>query len=246
MIKNKLYITMMGVFLVVGIYHLSTSALEVDYTPDAMAATANMAPSAACTDPTITSFQGSLAYTVTFSAPSAASGATASATAVLSSGVNGEGNPTVAAALIGSGGIAGKVITANPMPGGKLAGLQCQASTGSMQLKANGDGTDNTNVDFYVGNLADADNVITAGDRVDDAPSGTPDTLFGTSGQINTTKPVDGAATDFDTNNNGEITFGGASEAATGSELKMLVDVTNYNVTAGTDTETLTITMAPE
>jgi hypothetical protein len=240
--KNKLFIGLMSVFLVVGIYHLSTSALEVDYTPDAMAATVTMAPSNACTDPTITAFTGSLAYTITWSAPAAATAATPSATAVLSGAVNSDSAGTVTATHATNG----ATLLSSATPTAKLAGLQCQTGTSSLQSKANGDGTDNTSFSVYIVTQADSATASPiAGDQVDTDPAATPQVLFGTGGSISTSKPTDGAASDANASTDGETSMSG-TETTSGTQMKTIVDVTNYNVAAATDTETLTLTFAPE
>lgn len=243
--KNKLIIGLMSVFLAVGMYHLSTSNLEMDYVPDVMAVTATMAPSAACTDPTIASFQGQLAYTVTWAAAAAGSASSPSASAVLSNAVNGETGNGVVATLNGAGAPLGMVILTSTTPTGKVGGLQCQTSVGATKVEGNGDGTDNASFDIAVSNLADADTGYTAGDKYDSKPALTPGVLFGTGGTIAAALPTDGGG-ETDAALNGEIAFGTATEANGGSELHSIIDITNYNVAAGTDIETLTIKTTPQ
>jgi hypothetical protein len=214
---------------------------RVDYqlTANALAETDTSAISAACTDETVTAFVPGLAYTITWTSPARGAAATPSATANLSNGINSDSNPTITATLNCTGCGAGEVVLTNQSSKKKLAGLQCQ-ELADAKLEAHGDGTDNTKFDIGVSNIADSDTIWTAADQVDNATSGAKDVLFGTSGQIATSVLTDGS--DNDSATNGEIDFGGASEAAGASQTAIKVDISDYDVQAGTDTETLTYT----
>lgn len=231
----------MGLFLGVGTYHMAEERLEIQYVPDVMAAVAETGPAVACTDPSIAAFQGSLAHTVTWAAPNAAGASTPSATSVISNPVNGDTAPSVVATLNGLGAASGFVILTSRFPTGKIGGLQCQTTTDELKIEAHGDGTDNIKFEVALQNVADAENIYTAGDKCDDAPSTAKDVLFGTSGQINTTLLLDGTR-DYDGANDGEITYGGTNETNGAMETHIMVDVVEYNVDPSPDTETMTFT----
>lgn len=231
----------MSLFLLIGVYHLAASNLEVDYIPDVMAATQTTTPSAACTDPLVAEFQGDLDFTITWGAAAAPAASSPSATAVISAAVGGQAAPAVTATLNAAGAPAGSVLLTTSFPDGKLGGLQCQTTVDDLKLEANGDGVNNASFEVYLGNIADADNAFTASDQVDTAAATAKDVLYGTSGQISGTLLLDGTR-DVDAVQNGEIIWGSSTEANGGMELKVTVDAVEYNPAAGTDTETITIT----
>lgn len=195
--------------------------------------------SAACTDPTTTALVPGVDYSITWSAPSRAAAATASATSTLTDPINGESNPAVALNQFTTGALAGSVMLVHPMPQQKLAGLQCKPQSRAT-LEAHGDGVDDPNINILVSNLADANDSYTAGDQVDDNASAAPAMLFGTGGQIVGSALIDGS--DQNSVNDGEIAFGGSVEANGGAEFHVGIRVTNYDVQAASTTETLTFT----
>jgi hypothetical protein len=233
--NNTILLGVITLMLAVGAYGIS-SHVEMEMATDAIAASATSAQSAACTDPTAAAFMPAVDYTITWSTPSASTAASASATAVLTTEVNADTSPIVTATLNGTNVTAGHVLLNHTTPKLKMAGLQCQAVSGS-KLEAHGDDTDNTNITIALSNLADDDTTYTSGDQVDDALSTMADVIFGTAGQISVTDLADGS--DDDSSTNGDIVFG-TSESAGGTETKIMVNVTNYDVAAGTDLETLT------
>lgn len=240
--KNKIIMGLMSLFLVIGVYHLAENNLEVDYIPDVMAVTATATPSAACTDPTISAFQGDIDTTITWSAPGAAAASTPSCSTAINAQVHSEAAPACTPTLNATGGTSGFVVVTYTFPRGKIAGNQCQTGVDDSKLEVHGDGVNNTSFDVAVSNLADADNIYTAADQVDTAAATAKDVLFGALGQISTTLLLDGTRDD-DAILNGESVWGGAAtEANGGMQNAIMVDVTEYNTTAATDTETITIT----
>lgn len=244
-IKDKKLIGVVAFVLMGGFYHLSQKVWQVDYVPDVMAAVATTGPSVACTDPNIAAFQGSLAYTITWAAASAGNASNPSATATLSNPVNGDTAPTIAATMNGSGAAAGFVILTSTSPSGKIGGLQCQTNTDELKIEIHGDGVDNTKFDFALQNMADANNIYTGAQQCDNATSTAKDVLFGTSGQISTNLMLDGTR-DFDGVADGEIMYGGTNETHGAMEIHLMVDFVEYNVVAGTDTETMTFTLTTQ
>lgn len=239
MSKKILHIAMAALLAIGGIGLYNNS--EMTLSEEALAAAASGSTSAACTDQTSAAFVPAIAYTLTWSAPAAAvSALTPSCTVALSSAVNAEANPTCTATLLSTGFVIEHIQT----PIMKVGGLQCQA-LGFTNLEVHGDGTSQAALAIAIGNLADSNTAdIASGDRVDDNGSGAKAVMFGTSGLIQTTLLGDGSDNDSSAVN-GELTFGGTVESAGGSEMKIKLDVSNYNVDAATDTESLTFTFTP-
>lgn len=236
--KMKIMIALGGLLIGIGAYFLKAN-MEVDYTTDALAGTAPTSlQTVACTDPTQTASVPAVDYTITWTL-SATADPVPAASLVLTGPVMSDTAPTVIATLNATGAAAGSVTLTNPTSQMKIDGIACQAVS-QAQLQVNGDGTDNTNFDVAIQNLADANGIYTAADKVDDAPSTTKDMLFGTSGQIQAGLITD--VGDRTAVSDSQIQFGGTTETAGGSETHNQVDITNYDVTSGTDRETLTFT----
>lgn len=236
--KRKIVGILGGLLMAIGAWFLKGN-IQIDYTADVLAATDTSAVSTACTDPTATGFIPDIAYTVTWAAPAAGTApALGTATGVLTGPVMSDSNPTVTPTLNGGGAPAGFVVLTHQSPFMKLDGLACQAVS-QASLQAQGDGADNASFDIAISNLADVDTGYTAADKVDE--DAVADTLFGTSGQIQVGLVTD--ASDRTSTTNSMVEFGGAVEANGGSEMHVIIDVTNYDPQAGTDVETLTFTI---
>lgn len=246
--KSKIMVPVLGLFLAVGVYQLSSN-MDMDYATDAEAATATTLATVTCTDPTQAAFAPNLAYTYAVPAPQANGLAAAggAGTAVISNAVNAEGNPTVNSVLNPVNATAGQILMRIVTPAVKLGGLLCQTGVGGVaSMTAYGDGAttnDSALVDVAIGNLADADGTWTAADKLDAVLSTAPTTMFGTSGQV---QAGISDASDSVGANDGEVVFGGGTETTGGSEMKVLLDASNANPTAAAgDNETFTHTLTP-
>jgi hypothetical protein len=182
---------------------------------------------ASCTDPTAASFTPDQTITLTAANPSASSfdcQTIFNFSIALTGAVNSDSNPSDPESTIACS--SGEVRAYWSHPSHKLAGLQCQASSGSSQLTVAGDATDNTAVSYRIGNSS---STFATATQVDN--DATADTLYGTSGIISTSALSDGS--DGDSTVNGEIVFGGSS-----IRFHSALDFSNYNLSS--DTEALT------
>lgn len=236
-------------------YQLSRN-VEVGLTSDADAESQAAVVAVACTDPAPNAFMPKVTYTIAWPAAAAPSLSivddTAITTEALSNNAAGEGAvnsdaaQTVHTSLNTS--TAGYVVLSNLSPKMKIGGLQCQTSTSEASLLVHGDGNNNLQFDVAISNIVDNDTGYTSADKVDTTSSpANGKLLFGAVGdgdaQIFASRHTDGSTggddQDDDALLNGEIAFGSA-EVSGGTEMHSIVDVTNYNVSAGTDAVTLT------
>ena len=217
--------------------------VEFELAQEVLAAGAQSTISADCTNPEPTAFVPDLAYAVTWSAPVPGSLSTPSASLTLTNPVNLDTTHAVTATLNGSGSPGGYVLLVNQAPKMKLGGIQCQ-SYSQVTLAANGDGADNTKFDVAIQNLADSDTSYNSAKQVDNVSSASPVTLWGAGGRIVGSPLVDGSDEDSATAN-GDVVWGSHIEANGGSEVHIILDVSNYAPSPGVDTETLTFTFTP-
>ncbi len=223
--------------------HRLLQNVEIETTLEADASGVVSTISTDCTIPTPTAFAPSIAYNLTWAAPVATAASTPSATAALTGPINLDTNPAVTTTLNASGAPGGFVLFVNQSPKMKIGGIQCQLYSQS-KLEVNGDGVDNLSFDIAIQHLSDSDTIYTAANKVDNVPAASKAVLWGAGGQIVTSNLVDGSDEDS-TTANGDVVFGGSVEAKGGSEMHVILDVTNYSPASATDQETLTYTFTP-
>lgn len=197
------------------------------------------AVSGTCSDTPVTAFAPSLDYTLSFSAPTAAAAATCSSSLSLLNAVNGDTEPSPRSCSTSN--VDGFAVIGHRTPTIKMGGLVCTTEDRAT-LQVNGDGSDNVNMDIAISTVGSSD--WDSAKKVDDAPSASPDMLFGSGGQVGTTAIIDGS--DYDGLTNGEVAFGGTTASQGASRFYIKVGYTNRVVSWDTDQETLTFTLTPQ
>lgn len=211
-----------------------TEAIAIE---EAEAGAGSAAMSGSCDDPAVAAFVPSLAYTITWSAPSAASASTCSTSVALTGQVNGDSNPSITCDLLPS---TGEVLIHGRTPTSKFGGLQCQTQD-RVILEMHGDGTDNANHDIAFD--LPAVTTFDTNKKMDAVTSGAKKMMFGTNGQTGSAPLIDG--NDEDGLINGEISFGGSASATGGQKTLVKVKIANTDVNITDSVETLTYTMTP-
>lgn len=224
----SLFLLLFSLFLLVGQkfseYKPGLSSLQ--------AADNNTIIGVQCTEPAITALvPTSFTITVAPNNPSAAAFSGCSASSTLGGAIDGDTADSVTCSFASE---MGRGLTR--MPNIKVGGIQCSTYTES-PLEINGDGTDNTGFDFSLQNFTDAN--YDAADKWDAVTSGSKRMLWGTSGTITTSKPLD--ANDV-SGANGEITFQ-TNEAQGRGKIGYNVDLINQVVDGMSETMTLTFTV---
>lgn len=191
-----------------------------------------------CNDTPVSAFAPNPTYTITFSVPVAATIPSCSTTVSLSGAVNGDTSPTVGCSIADQNGFA---VLSSRTFSVKIGGLACTTEDES-NLQIHGDGADNTAMDVAFSPVSQTNWI--GSHKVDQTSEGNKVTLFGTGGQVAANTVLDGQ--DNDNLTNGEVEFGGTVASSGGSKIFIKQDVVDYDVQAGTDKETLTLTMTPQ
>lgn len=214
--------------------------VEVDLTTDALATTTpTSALALSCTAPTVSAFEPSLTYTMTLTAATSGSPATTADAAIaisIGSGINGEAAGAISNATGSSGLDSTHLSFYHAAPMMKVGGIQCSANTQG-QLEAYGDGADTALFDVGIDDVA-ASAYSSTTNQVDDLIVGGKLMLFGASGTAGAAAITDAADV---SGANGEVVFGGATNAAAATGgMRIIGHVQYLGSTISGATETLT------
>lgn len=249
--KNKIIITTFALFGVVGGYLLTTQ-MEVDYSNPVLAVdeAALTTISTGCTDPLgPTAYApNTITYTIVPSDPNEDNAPTATASGLLDNGVNAQSTTMNSVTAAPDTGV-GRVVIDSEGPFVKVAGLQCRTAVFQSTLEVFSDAGDTVDFDVAFSNIAQS--TYDAADKADARVTANPLVIFGSyasgsggAGTVSISPIADNADADAGTGWNGEVLFGGVTEAEGAYSIISSVDWTNSNVATGTHVETFTYRFA--